>query len=538
MSWFKDAVFYEVPIKSFYDSDGDGIGDINGLTMKLDYLQHLEIDCVWLLPMYPSPRRDDGYDISDFYGIHPDYGTVSDFERFVKAAHDRKIRVIADLVLNHTSDQHPWFQSARKPGSPKRDWYVWSDDDQKYKGARVIFTDTEKSNWTWDPVARAYYWHRFFSHQPDLNYDNPEVRAEMINVLRFWFDRGIDGFRVDAAPYLFEREGTSCENLPETHDYLKELRAAVDKDYKDRILLAEANQLPAEVRPYFGDGDECHMAFHFPLMPRIFIAIRKEDRGPIAGVLRETPPIPDSCQWALFLRNHDELTLEMVTPEEREYMLTEYAHDPRMKVNVGIRRRLSPLLGFGRRRMELLAALILSLPGSPVLYYGDEIGMGDNIYLGDRDGVRTPMQWSADRNAGFSTADPEKLYAQPVLNPVLSYQAINVESQQRLHGSLLHWMKRLIGIRRKHPAFGRGTFEMLEPANQKVLCYLRQYEGQVLLVLINLSRYAQPFELDLQRFRGWSPVELFGNTRFPPIGEAPYVMSLAAHGFLWFRLER
>ncbi|HEX4046975.1 MAG TPA: maltose alpha-D-glucosyltransferase, partial [Elusimicrobiota bacterium] len=415
MSWFKDAVFYEVPIKSFYDSDGDGIGDINGLTMKLDYLQHLEIDCVWLLPMYPSPRRDDGYDISDFYGIHPDYGTVSDFERFVKAAHDRKIRVIADLVLNHTSDQHPWFQSARKPGSPKRDWYVWSDDDQKYKGARVIFTDTEKSNWTWDPVARAYYWHRFFSHQPDLNYDNPEVRAEMINVLRFWFDRGIDGFRVDAAPYLFEREGTSCENLPETHDYLKELRAAVDKDYKDRILLAEANQLPAEVRPYFGDGDECHMAFHFPLMPRIFIAIRKEDRGPIAGVLRETPPIPDSCQWALFLRNHDELTLEMVTPEEREYMLTEYAHDPRMKVNVGIRRRLSPLLGFGRRRMELLASLMLSLPGSPVLYYGDEIGMGDNIYLGDRDGVRTPMQWSADRNAGFSTADPERLYAQPVL---------------------------------------------------------------------------------------------------------------------------
>jgi maltose alpha-D-glucosyltransferase/alpha-amylase len=536
--WHKDALFYEVPIKSFFDSNGDGIGDLNGLTQKLDYLQELGVDCLWLLPMYPSPMRDDGYDISDFYRINPDYGTVEDFERLVKAAHERKIRVIADLVLNHTSDQHPWFQSARKPGSPKRDWYVWSEDDKKYKDARVIFTDFEKSNWTWDPVANAYYWHRFFSHQPDLNYDNPEVRAEMLKVMRFWFDRGIDGFRVDAAPYLFEREGTSCENLPETHAYLKELRATIDKEYQGRVLLAEANQQPTEVRPYFGDGDECQMAFHFPLMPRIFIAIRKEERRPIVDIFRQTPAIPDSCQWALFLRNYDELTLEMVAPEERDYMLTEYAHEPRMKVNMGIRRRLSPLLGFGRRRMELLASLILSLPGSPVIYYGDEIGMGDNIHLEDRHSVRTPMQWSADRNAGFSTADSERLYAQPVLNPVFSYQAINVESQQQLTGSLLHWMKRLIGIRRCHPAFGRGTFELLEPANQKVLSYLREYEGQVLLVLINLSRYAQPFELALGRFKGWTPVEMFGNTKFPPIGETPYVMSLAAHGFLWFRLER
>jgi maltose alpha-D-glucosyltransferase/alpha-amylase len=538
VAWYKDAVFYEVPIKSFYDSNGDGIGDLNGLTAKLDYLKNLGVDCLWLLPMYASPLRDDGYDISDFYAIHPDYGTVADFERLVAAAHERGIRVVADLVLNHTSDQHPWFQEARKPGSPKRDWYVWSDTDERYKGARIIFTDTEKSNWTWDPVARAYYWHRFFSHQPDLNYDNPEVRAEMLKVMRFWLDRGIDGFRVDAAPYLFEREGTNCENLPETHGFLKDLRAAIDEEYKDRVLLAEANQLPAEVRPYFGDGDECHMAFHFPLMPRIFIAIRKEDRRPIADVLRETPAIPDSCQWALFLRNHDELTLEMVTEEEREYMYREYAEDPRMKVNVGIRRRLSPLLGFGRRRMELLASLILSLPGSPVLYYGDEIGMGDNIYLGDRHGVRTPMQWSSDRNAGFSRADPERLYAQPVLNPVFSYQAINVESQERMHGSLLHWMRRLIGIRKRHPAFGRGSFELLHPENHKVLCYLRRHEEQVLLVLVNLSRYAQPFTLDLAKYAGWTPVELFGENPFPVIMDAPYPMSLAAHGFLWFRLEK
>ena len=537
-SWFKEAVFYEVPIKAFCDSNGDGIGDFPGLESKLDYLQHLEIDCVWLLPMYPSPKRDDGYDISDFYGIDPDYGTVEQFESFIRAAHDRKIRVIADLVLNHTSDQHPWFQSARHPGSAKRDWYVWSDDDKKYKDVRIIFTDTEKSNWSWDPVAKAYYWHRFFSHQPDLNYDNPEVRAEMLKIVRFWLDKGLDGFRLDAVPYLFEREGTNCENLPEGHAFLKELRATVDKNYSGRVLLAEANQLPAEVRPYFGDGDECHMAFNFPLMPRIFIAIRREDRKPIVDVLRETPELPDNCQWGLFLRNHDELTLEMVTDEEREYMLREYAHAPRMKLNVGIRRRLAPLMDFGRRQLELLVSLIMSLPGSPVLYYGDEIGMGDNIYLGDRDGVRTPMQWSSDRNGGFSRADPERLYAQPVLNPVCSYQAVNVESQMRVQNSLLQWMKRLIDLRRRHPVFGRGKMQMLEPANTRILAYLREHGEQAILVVNNLSRFAQPAELDLARFRGWTPVEMFGHTRFPPIGEGPYVLTLAPHGFLWFQLER
>ena len=538
MPWYKDAVFYEVPIKAYCDSNGDGIGDFPGLTSKLDYLRRLEIDCIWLLPMYPSPQRDDGYDISDFYGIHPDYGTVADFEAFIKAAHDRKIRVIADLVLNHTSDQHPWFQAARHPGSPKHDWYVWSDTDQKYKDARIIFTDTEKSNWTWDPVAKAYYWHRFFSHQPDLNYDNPEVRAEILKVVRFWLDRGLDGFRLDAVPYLFEREGSSCENLPQSHDFLKELRAIVDANYKDRLLLAEANQHPANVQQYFGKGDECHMAFHFPLMPRIFIAIRREERKPITDILKETPAIPDSCQWALFLRNHDELTLEMVTDEEREYLLKEYAHDPRMRLNVGIRRRLAPLMNFGRRQIELMVSMIFSLPGSPVLYYGDEIGMGDNIYLGDRDGVRTPMQWSSDRNAGFSRADPERLYNQPILNPVCSYQAINVEAQERVPNSLLLWMKRLIDLRRRHPTFGRGRLEMLTPANPRVLAYLRESDKETILVVNNLSRFAQPVELDLGRFRGWTPVEMFGHNKFPPVGEGPYVMALAPHGFLWFQLER
>lgn len=538
MPWYKEAVFYEVPVKSFYDSNGDGIGDLAGLTQKLDYLQRLEIDCLWLLPMYPSPMRDDGYDISDFYGVNPDYGTLQDFEAFIMAAHARNIRVVADLVLNHTSDQHPWFQAARKPGNPKRDWYVWSDDDSKYKGARIIFTDTERSNWTWDPSAKAYYWHRFFSHQPDLNYDNPEVRAEVFKIAHFWLEKGLDGFRLDAVPYLFEREGTNCENLPETHAFLKELRAYVDANFKDRVLLAEANQLPVEVRPYFGEGDECHMAFNFPLMPRIFMSIRKEDRRPIVDTLMETPPIPASCQWGLFLRNHDELTLEMVTPEERDYMYKEYAHLPRMKLNVGIRRRLAPLMDFGRRQIELLASLILSLPGSPVLYYGDELGMGDNIYLGDRDGVRTPMQWSPDRNAGFSNADPERLYAQPILNPVCSYLAINVEAQERLPGSLLNFMKRLLDLRRRHPAFGRGNFSVLEPANPRVLAYLREHEGQIVLVVNNLSRFAQPADLDLSRYRGWTPVEMFGHTRFPPVGDGPYTMTLAPHGFLWFRMER
>ncbi len=537
--WYREAVFYEVPVKSFYDSNGDGVGDLRGLTQKLDYLQHLEVDCLWLLPIYPSPRRDDGYDISDFYGVAPEYGSVRDFEDFVAEAHQRKLRVILDLVLNHTSDQHPWFQSARQPGSPKRDWYVWSSDDSRYKDARVIFTDSEKSNWTWDTAAQAYYWHRFFSHQPDLNYDNPEVRREMIDVARAWLDRGVDGLRVDAAPYLFEREGTDCENLPETHAFLRELRACLDKEYDDRILLAEANQLPRQVRPYFGDGDECHMAFHFPLMPRIFIAIRKEDRAPIVDVLLSTPEIPAGCQWALFLRNHDELTLEMVTPEEREYLLQEYAHHPRMRLNVGIRRRMAPLMDFGRRQLELLASLILSMPGTPVLYYGDELGMGDNIYLGDRDGVRTPMQWSPDRNAGFSRADPEQLYTQPVINPTCSYQAINVEAQERTPTSLLHWMKRVLDLRRQHRGvFGAGSMTLLEPANPKCLAFLREGDGQVVLVVDNLSRFAQSVELDLAKFRGWTPVDMFGHARFHPIADPPYVLTLGPHGFYWLKLER
>ena len=538
--WYKDAVFYEVPIKSFYDSNGDGIGDFAGLTQKLDYLQHLEIDCIWLLPMYPSPLKDDGYDIADYYNIHPDYGTLDDFVRFVEAAHARKIRVVVELVLNHTSDQHPWFQAARHPGSPKRDWYVWSDTDLKYKSARIIFTDSEKSNWTWDPIAKAYYWHRFFSHQPDLNFENPEVRAEILNVMRFWLDRGVDGLRLDAAPYLFEREGTNCENLPETHQYLKDLRSAIDRDYSDRILLAEANQFHADVRPYFGEGNgnECHMAFHFPLMPRIFIAMRKEERKPIVDVLRETPAIPEDCQWAIFLRNHDELTLEMVNEEEREYMLTEYAHDPRMKINLGIRRRLAPLMNFSRRQIELMVSMLMSLPGTPVLYYGDEIGMGDNIYLGDRNGVRTPMQWSPDRNAGFSRADPEKLYSQPILNPACSYYAMNVEAETRVPNSLLNWMKRVIHLRRQHHTFGRGSMELLEPENRHILAYLRENGGESLLIVNNLSRYDQPFTLDLSRFRGWTPVEMFGHSRFPPIADAATQLNLGPYGFLWLRLER
>jgi maltose alpha-D-glucosyltransferase/alpha-amylase len=533
--WYKDAIFYELQVKSFYDSNGDGIGDFRGLIEKLDYLKELGIDCIWVTPFYPSPQRDDGYDIADFTGVHPDYGTFQDVKLFLKEAHRRGLKVMFDLVLNHTSDQHPWFQAARSdPKSPYRNYYVWSDTDQKYREARIIFTDTERSNWTWDPVAQQYFWHRFFSHQPDLNYDNPRVRREMLKVVRHWLELGVDGFRVDAIPYLYEREGTNCENLPETHAFLKELRRYIDQHFPGRILLAEANQWPVDVRPYFGDGDEFHMAFNFPVMPRIFMALRREDRTPIVDIINQLPPIPDACQWCLFLRNHDELTLEMVTDDERDYM---YATDPRMKLNLGIRRRLAPLLDNGRRRIELLNSLLFTLPGSPIIYYGDEIGMGDNIYLGDRNGVRTPMQWTGDRNGGFSRADAARLYSPVISDPVYGYQAVNVEAQTRDSSSLLNWMKRLIQLRKRYPVFGRGSIEFLEPANRKVLVYVRQGEGQTVLVINNLSRYVQPVELDLRKFNGWTPHEIFGGTPFPPIGELPYFLTLGPHGFYWFRLD-
>ncbi len=474
--WFKDAVIYETHVKAFYDSNGDGIGDLRGLTEKLDYLQELGISCLWLLPFFPSPLRDDGYDIADYKGIHPDYGTVDDFRQLVAAAHARGIRVLVELVVNHTSDQHPWFQRARRAprGSPEREFYVWSDSDQLYKDARIIFTDTEKSNWTWDPEAKQYYWHRFFSHQPDLNFENPAVLRELLDALRFWGEMGVDGFRLDAVPYLVEADGTSCENLPGTHALIRQVRAFVDQHFPGRMLLAEANQWPADVRPYFGEGDECHMAFHFPLMPRIFMALRLEDVEPVVEIMRRTPPIPDTCQWALFLRNHDELTLEMVTSDERDYMYLAYSQDPRMKLNVGIRRRLAPLVDNNRRRIELLNSLLFSFPGTPILYYGDEIGMGDNIYLHDRNGVRTPMQWSPDRNAGFSRADPARLYAAPISDPVYGYQAVNVEAQHRDPSSLLHWMRNTIALRKLFKAFGRGTMEFLPVANRKVLAYVRR----------------------------------------------------------------
>jgi maltose alpha-D-glucosyltransferase/alpha-amylase len=537
--WYKDALFYEVHVKAFRDANGDGIGDFAGLAQSLDYLRDLGVDCLWLLPMYPSPLRDDGYDISDFYGIHPAYGTLEDFQRFLDAAHARGLRVIADLVMNHTSDQHPWFQASRTdPTGPYGDYYVWSATDQRYRDARIIFVDTETSNWAWDPVRQAYYWHRFFSHQPDLNYDNPRVRDEMLNVMRFWLDRGLDGFRCDAVPYLVEREGTRCENLPETHAILKEFRRVVDHEYGgDRVLLAEANQWPEDVRPYFGDGDEFHMAFHFPLMPRLYMAIRREDRLPIVDIFTHTPPIPPCCQWALFLRNHDELTLEMVTPEEREYMYFAYAPDPQAKLNLGIRRRLAPLLDNDRRRIELLTALIFTLPGSPVVYYGDEIGMGDNLHLGDRHGVRTPMQWSPDRNAGFSTAEERRLYLPPITDPVYGYQAVNVEAQLKQPSSLLNTMRRLIATRKRYRAFGRGTIEFLRPLNPSVLAFVRQWEDETLLVVANLSARTQPVSLDLARYRGAVPVELLDETRFPPIGSQPYFLSLGPHGFFWFRLD-
>jgi maltose alpha-D-glucosyltransferase/alpha-amylase len=538
--WYKDAVIYQAHVRAFFDSGHDGVGDFPGLTSKLDYLESLGITCLWLLPFYPSPLRDDGYDIADYENIHPSYGTMADFDRFIVEAHRRGLRVITELVINHTSDQHPWFQRARRApaGSPEREYYVWSDTNQKYQGVRIIFTDSETSNWKWDDTANAYYWHRFFHHQPDLNFDNPAVLDAVIKVMQFWLDRGVDGLRLDAVPYLIEREGTICENLDETHGVLKKIRAALDARYPDRMLLAEANQWPADVRPYFGDGDECHMAFHFPLMPRMFMGIRQEDRHPITEILRQTPEIPENCQWAMFLRNHDELTLEMVTDEERDYMYQAYAADPQMRINVGIRRRLAPLLENSRRRIELMNALLFSLPGTPVLYYGDEIGMGDNVYLGDRNGVRTPMQWTGDRNGGFSSADPARLYAPPIMDPVYGYQALNVEGQERAPFSLLNWMKRMIGLRKQSPVFGRGAIEFLPAQNRKVLAYVRRHQNETILCVANLARTVQPVELDLARFKGLTPVEMLGLTEFPRIGDAPYFLTLGPYAFYWFRLQQ
>jgi maltose alpha-D-glucosyltransferase/alpha-amylase len=537
--WFKRAVFYEIHIRGFFDGNDDGAGDFRGLIDKLDYLQWLGIDCIWLLPMYASPLRDGGYDIADFFQIHPDYGSVEDFRMFVEAAHQRGIRVIADLVMNHTSSDHPWFQESRSsPDSPKRDWYVWSDTDDRYPEVRIIFIDSEPSNWTWDPVAGQYYWHRFFSHQPDLNFDNPEVQEAMLNVLRFWLDLGIDGFRLDAVPYLYERDGSNGENLPETHEYLKRVRAEVDARYPDRVLLAEANQWPEDVVAYFGDGDECHMAFHFPVMPRMFMSLRREEAKPILEILDRTPAIPDNAQWGLFLRNHDELTLEMVTDEERDYMYAEYAKDPRMKLNLGIRRRLAPLLDNGRDEIELMHAMLFSLPGAPVLYYGDEIGMGDNVYLGDRDGVRTPMQWTGDRNGGFSRADFAQLYLPPLMDPVYGFGAVNVEAQLRTPTSLLRWLHRFIALRKEHPVFGLGAYEPLRPENSRIFAHLRRYEDDVVLCVHNLARSAQAVELDLAEFEGWVPEEMLGRSRFPAIGKLPYLLTLAPRGWFWFLLRR
>ena len=548
--WYKRAVFYEVLVRGFHDTNGDGIGDLRGLTERLDYLQWLGIDCIWLLPIYASPLRDGGYDIADFMTVLEEFGVIGDFVELVDGAHARGMRVIADLVMNHTSDQHPWFQASRTdPDGPYGDFYVWSETDEKYPDARIIFVDTEQSNWTYDPVRGQYYWHRFFSHQPDLNYENPDVQEAMLEVLRFWLDLGIDGFRLDAVPYLYEREGTNCENLKETHEYLKRIRAEVDRLYPDRVLLAEANQWPADVVQYFGDpatgGDECHMAFHFPLMPRIFMAVRREQRYPVSEILAQTPPIPKRCTWGIFLRNHDELTLEMVADDERDYMYTEYAKDPRMKANIGIRRRLAPLLDNDRNQLELFTALLLSLPGSPVLYYGDEIGMGDNIWLGDRDGVRTPMQWTPDRNAGFSAADPQQLYTQVNMDPMYGYQALNVEAQLRNSDSLLHWTRRMIEIRQRHPVFGLGGYAELSSSNPSVLAFVREHDepppdgaaaGDRILCVNNLSRFPQPVELDLRRFMGVTPIECMGGVTFPPIGELSYLLTLPGHGFYWFQL--
>lgn len=537
--WYKSAIIYELHVRAFHDSDGDGIGDFAGLTEKLDYLQDLGVNALWLLPFYPSPLKDDGYDISDYRQVHPSYGSVSDFKRFLKEAHRRGLRVITELVVNHTSDQHPWFERARKArkGTRARDFYVWNDSPEKYSEARIIFKDFESSNWAWDPVSKSYYWHRFYSHQPDLNFDNPAVRRALLQALDYWMKLGVDGLRLDAVPYLFEREGTHCENLPETHGFLREMRAHIDQRFEDRMLLAEANQWPEDAVAYFGQGDESHMNFHFPLMPRLFMSIRLEDRFPIIDILEQTPAIPESCQWALFLRNHDELTLEMVTEEERDYMYRVYAGDAKARINLGIRRRLAPLLAKNQRKIELMNGLLFSLPGTPVLYYGDEIGMGDNIYLGDRNGVRTPMQWSGDRNAGFSRANPQSLYLPVIIDPEYHYESVNVEAQQQNPSSLLWWMKRLIALRKRFKAFGQGDLEFLHPENRKVLAFIRTYQEETILVLANLSRFAQYVELDLSRFKGLIPLELFGRTEFPPIGELPYFITLAPHNFLWFLLD-
>ena len=556
--WYQRAVFYEVLVRGFYDANNDGTGDIPGIMNKLDYLQWLGVDCLWLLPFYQSPLRDGGYDISDYWTVLPEYGQVADVAQLVDDAHRRGIRVVADLVMNHTSDQHPWFRESRQDRTnPKADWYVWNDDDQRYREARIIFVDTEKSNWAWDPRRGQYYWHRFFSHQPDLNYDNPEVADTMLDVVRFWLDIGLDGFRLDAVPYLFERDGTECENLPETHQYLKRLRKEMDSLYPGKVLLAEANQWPEDVAEYFGGGEECHMCFHFPLMPRMFMAVRREQRFPITEILARTPAIPEGCSWGIFLRNHDELTLEMVTDEERDYMWSEYAKDPRMKRNIGIGRRLAPLVDNDRRVAELLHSLLFSLPGSPVLYYGDEIGMGDNIYLGDRDGVRTPMQWAPDRNGGFSRADFAQLYLPPLMDPVYGYQAVNVEAQMRNPSSLLHWMRSMLEVRRAHPVFGTGSMEVVSTDNPSVLAFVRAAagtwrapdanpgpgtpepalaHGDCVLCVSNLSRFAQPAQLPLQRWDGMTPVELLGRVPFPPIGDLPYFITLPPYGFYWFGL--
>ncbi|MBA1228786.1 maltose alpha-D-glucosyltransferase [Pseudomonas viridiflava] len=546
--WYKDAVIYQVHVKSFYDSNNDGIGDFAGLIDKLDYIAELGVNTIWLLPFYPSPRRDDGYDISEYRDVHSDYGTMADAKRFIAQAHKRGLRVITELVINHTSDQHPWFQKARhaKRGSKARDFYVWSDTDQKYEGTRIIFLDTEKSNWTWDPVAGQYFWHRFYSHQPDLNFDNPAVMTAVLEVMRFWLDMGIDGLRLDAIPYLIERDGTNNENLPETHQVLKRIRAEIDANYPDRMLLAEANQWPEDTQLYFGDshgpdGDECHMAFHFPLMPRMYMALAQEDRFPITDILRQTPEIPENCQWAIFLRNHDELTLEMVTDRERDYLWNYYAADRRARINLGIRRRLAPLVERDRRRVELLNSMLLSMPGTPTLYYGDEIGMGDNIYLGDRDGVRTPMQWSIDRNGGFSRADPASLVLPPIMDPMYGFQSVNVESQERDPHSLLNWNRRMLAVRKQQKAFGRGTLKMLSPANRRILAYLREYtaadgHSEIVLCVANVSSAAQAAELELSAYAGTVPVEMLGGSAFPPIGQLSYLLTLPPYGFYWFLL--